>query len=206
MFKTAILGKEQFLADPFEWGLKPQRMGNFSNELLGYHAAIAWLLVKVLSKFDPFPFIPTGNLQGYFYRYNIYIYIPTYDLCIHDCLGVVRSSFMDWVLQAPRILDSLSTSSWLFSCPAHCSGNLLSSLVAGIGIGLCLGLLTGFWVLLSLQRLGCGLGFVAPQPEGLQHPRHSSSSSAPSRPHSDLPSPSNPEKRRSRVAGYLVHE
>ena len=79
MFKTAILGKEQFLADPFEWGLKPQRMGNFSNELLGYHAAIAWLLVKVLSKFDPFPFIPTGNLQGYFYRYTvIYIYTHIY--------------------------------------------------------------------------------------------------------------------------------
>ena len=80
MFKTAILGKEQFLADPFEWGLKPQRMGNFANELLGYHAAIAWLLVKVLSKFDPFPFIPTGNLQGYFYRYNIYIYTHIWPL------------------------------------------------------------------------------------------------------------------------------
>ena len=84
---------------------------------------------------------------------------------------------MDWVLQVPRILDSLSTYSWLFSCPAHCSGNFLSSFVAGIGIGLCLGLLTGLWVLLSLQRLGFGLGLVAPKHEGLQHPRHPPSSS-----------------------------
>ena len=135
---------------------------------------------------------------------NIPIHI--YDLCIHDCSGVVRSSFMDWVLQVPRILDSLSTYSWLFSCPAHCSGNFLSSFVAGIGIGLCLGLLTGLWVLLSLQRLGFGLGLVAPQHEGLQHPRHPPSSSTPAYPSSDLPSPGIPEKRRSRVAGYLVHE
>ena len=133
-------------------------------------------------------------------------YVCIYDLCIHDCSGVVRSSFMDWVLQVPRILDSLSTYSWLFSCPAHCSGNFLSSFVAGIGIGLCLGLLTGFWVLLSLQRLGFGLGLVAPQHEGLQHPRHPPSSSTPAYPSSDLPSPGIPEKRRSRVAGYLVHE
>ena len=88
MLKTAILGKEQFLADPFEWGLKPQRMGNFSNELLGYHAAIAWLLVKVLSKLDPFPFIPTGNLQGYFYRYNMYIYI----IYIHPYIYIYQPS------------------------------------------------------------------------------------------------------------------
>jgi hypothetical protein len=120
--------------------------------------------------------------------------------------GLLRSSFMDWILQVPRILESVSSLSWIFACPAHCSGNSLASLLAGIGIGLCLGLFLGLWVLLSLPRLGVGFGLVAPQPEGPRSSHSPSSAPASFHPPADHHFSGAKTTRRSRVAGYLVHE
>ena len=143
--------------------------------------------------------------------WNMLLYIPTYNMYIwpfHPRLPwcCLRSSFMDWILQVPRILESVSSLSWIFACPAHCSGNSLSSLLAGIGIGLCLGLFLGFWVLLSLSRLGAGFGLVAPQPEGIRSSSASPSAQASFHPSTDHLSSGTKTTRRSRVAGYLVHE